>query len=68
LLLPVDDEEEQEEEHQEHQDDDARDGSDLVGVHVHGGAGQTVEAAHRHTGCSPEEEQQHILDIMNLTK
>lgn len=51
LLLPVDDEEEQEEEHQQHQDDDPCDGSDLVGVHVHGCAGQTVETAHHHHTC-----------------
>lgn len=49
LLLPVDDEEEEEEEHQEYQDDDACDGSDLVGVHLHGCTGQTVEAAHHYT-------------------
>jgi len=47
-LLPVDDEEEQEEDDQQHQDDDAGDGSDLVGVHRRGRAGQAVQVAHDH--------------------
>ena len=54
LLLPVDDEEEEEEEHQQHQDDDSCDGSDLIRVHLHGCAGETVEASHHHTSCREE--------------
>lgn len=50
LLLPVNDEEDKEKEHQQHKDNDSCDGSDLVGVHLHGCTCQTVEATdHHHT-------------------
>lgn len=54
LLLPVDDEEEEKKEHQQQQDNDSCDGPNLVGVHLHGCTGQTVEAANHHTGCRQE--------------
>lgn len=51
LLLPVDDEEEEEEENQQHQHDDPGDGADLIRVHLHGCAGQTVQAADHDHAC-----------------
>lgn len=51
LLLSVNDEEEEEEEHQQNQDDDTSNSSNLIRVHMHGSAGQTVQATyHHHTG------------------
>lgn len=49
LLLAVDDEEQEEEDDQQNQDDDPCYGSDLIGVHMHGGTGEAVEVPYHHT-------------------
>lgn len=49
MLLSVNNKEQEEEEAQQHQHNDSGDDSNLVGVHLHGSASQTVEAAHHHT-------------------
>lgn len=60
LLLAVDYEEEQEEEHEQHQHYDARDDSDLVGVHWQGRAGQAIQGPHNDNSSWCREDREYI--------